>query len=65
MKFKTVSGKLDVSLTQVPGRGSGTREFKTGNHAELELDCSLNLPVEKETKRRTQTKCNKDVAKEK
>lgn len=44
MKFNTVSGKLDVSSTQVPGRGSGTLDFSTGNHAEFEVACSLNFP---------------------
>lgn len=47
MKFKTVSGKLDVSSTHVPGRGSGIFDFRTGNHAEFEVACSLNLPAEK------------------
>jgi hypothetical protein len=47
MKFKTVSGKLAVSSTQVPGRGSGTFEFNTGSQAELDDACSLNLPVNK------------------
>jgi len=36
MKFRTVSGRFDVSLTHVPGRGSGTREFSTGNQAEFD-----------------------------
>lgn len=45
MKLSTVSGRFEVSLTQVPGRGSGTREFSTGSHAEFDEDCSLNLPV--------------------
>lgn len=45
MKFNTVSGRLDVSSTHVPGRGSGIFDFKTGNHAELDVACSLNLPV--------------------
>ena len=45
MKLSTVSGKLAVSLTQVPGRGSGTFEFSTGNHAELDVACSLNFPA--------------------
>jgi hypothetical protein len=44
MKLSTMSGRLDVSLEQVPGRGSGTFEFRTGNQAELDDDCSLNLP---------------------
>lgn len=44
MKFRTVSGKLAVSLTQVPGRGSGTLEFSTGSHAEFDDACSLNFP---------------------
>lgn len=45
MKFKTVSGKVSVSFTQVPGRGSGTLLLRTGNHAELEDACSLNFPL--------------------
>lgn len=45
MKFSTVSGRFDVSLTHVPGRGSGTRELSTGSHAEFDEDCSLNLPA--------------------
>lgn len=44
IKFKTVSGRDDVSLTQVPGLGSGTRLLMTGSHAELEVACSLNFP---------------------
>ena len=51
MKFKTVSGKLAVSFTQVPGRGSGTFEFKTGNHAEFDEACSLNFPAKNKLKR--------------
>lgn len=47
MKFNTESGSAAVSLIHVPGRGSGTLEFNTGNQAELEDACSLNLPVEK------------------
>lgn len=50
MKFRTVSGRFEVSLTHVPGRGSGTREFSTGSQAELEEDCSLNLPAREQTK---------------
>lgn len=45
MKFKTTSGKFDVSSTQVPGRGSGIFDFKTGSQAEFEVACSLNLPA--------------------
>lgn len=45
MKFNTVSGKLDVSSTHVPGRGSGIFDLSTGNHAEFDVACSLNLPV--------------------
>lgn len=45
MKFNTVSGKFEVSSTQIPGRGSGTFDFNTGNHAEFEVACSLNFPV--------------------
>lgn len=45
MKFNTVSGKLDVSSTHVPGRGSGTFDLSTGNQAELEVACSLNFPI--------------------
>ena len=44
MKFSTVSGKEDVSLTQVPGLGSGTLLLITGSHAELDVACSLNFP---------------------
>lgn len=47
MKLRTVSGRFEVSLTHVPGRGSGTREFNTGNHAEFDDDCSLNLPAKR------------------
>lgn len=45
MKFNTVSGKLDVSSTQVPGLGSGIFELSTGNQAEFDVACSLNFPV--------------------
>lgn len=45
MKFNTVSGKLDVSSTHVPGRGSGIFDLRTGNHAEFDVACSLNLPT--------------------
>lgn len=45
MKFKTESGRPEVSLTHVPGLGSGTFEFNTGSQAEFEVACSLNLPV--------------------
>lgn len=48
MKLRTVSGRFEVSLTHVPGRGSGTREFNTGSHAEFDDDCSLNLPAKGE-----------------
>lgn len=46
MKFNTVSGKLEVSFTHVPGRGSGIFELSTGSQAELEVACSLNFPAE-------------------
>lgn len=45
MKFRTVSGRLEVSLTHTPGRGSGIFDGKTGNHAEFDDACSLNFPV--------------------
>lgn len=45
MKFNTVSGRLAVSSTHVPGRGSGILLFSTGSQAEFEVACSLNLPV--------------------
>lgn len=45
MKFSTESGKVSVLLTQVPGRGSGTRLDKTGNHADEDEACSLNFPA--------------------
>lgn len=48
MKLRTVSGRFEVSLTHVPGRGSGTREFNTGSHAEFDEDCSLNLPAKRD-----------------
>lgn len=48
MKLSTKSGRAVVSSTHVPGRGSGTLEFKTGSQAELEVACSLNLPVMEE-----------------
>lgn len=44
IKLSTVSGKDEVSLTQVPGLGSGTLLLMTGNQAELEDACSLNFP---------------------
>lgn len=44
MKFSTVSGSEDVSLTHVPGLGSGTLLLITGNQAEDEVACSLNFP---------------------
>lgn len=44
MKLRTVSGNEAVSLTQVPGLGSGTLLLITGNQAELDEACSLNLP---------------------
>lgn len=34
-----------MSSTQVPGRGSGTLDLRTGNQAELEVACSLNFPI--------------------
>lgn len=43
MKFRTESGRLAVSLTHVPGRGSGTFEFNTGSQAEFDVACSLNF----------------------
>lgn len=49
MKFSTVSGKACVSFIHVPGRGSGNFDLSTGNHAEFDVACSLNLP-EKITK---------------
>lgn len=39
-----MSGNEDVSLTQVPGRGSGTLLVITGSQAELDDACSLNFP---------------------
>lgn len=45
MKLSTVSGKVSVSLTQVPGLGSGTRLDKTGNQADDDVACSLNFPL--------------------
>lgn len=54
MKFSTVSGKLDVSSTHVPGRGSGIFDFSTGNHAEFDVACSLNFPAHRR-KRKTKT----------
>lgn len=45
MKLRTVSGKVSVSSTQVPGLGSGTRLDKTGSHAEEDVACSLNFPL--------------------
>lgn len=45
MKFNTVSGNVSVSLTQVPGRGSGTLLDKTGSQADEEEACSLNFPL--------------------
>lgn len=44
IKLSTVSGKDEVSLTQVPGRGSGTLLLMTGSQAELDVACSLNFP---------------------
>lgn len=44
IKLSTVSGREDVSFTQVPGLGSGTLLVMTGSQAELEVACSLNLP---------------------
>lgn len=35
-----------MSAAQVPGLGSGTFAFKTGNHAAFDDACSLNLPME-------------------
>lgn len=45
IKLSTVSGKLDVSSTHVPGLGSGIFDFKTGNQAEVDDACSLNFPA--------------------
>jgi hypothetical protein len=45
MKLRTVSGRVSVSLTQVPGRGSGTRLDRTGSQADDDEACSLNLPL--------------------
>ena len=42
MKFKTVSGRSRVSLTQDPGLGSGTSPDGTGNHIDVLVACSLN-----------------------
>lgn len=44
IKLSTLSGRVDVSLTHVPGRGSGIFELSTGNQAEFDVACSLNLP---------------------
>ena len=38
-----VSGKSLVSLTQDPGRGSGTSPEGTGNHIDVLVACSCNL----------------------
>ena len=38
-------GNVSVSLTQSPGRGSGTRLLSTGSQAELLVACSLNFPL--------------------
>lgn len=43
MKLRTESGRVSVSLTQVPGLGSGTLLERTGSQAEEEEACSLNL----------------------
>lgn len=45
MKLRTTSGRLDVSLTHVPGRGSGTFELSTESQAEVDDACSLNFPI--------------------
>lgn len=45
MKFNTVSGRLDVSSTQVPGLGSGILDLSTGSQAEFDVACSLNFPI--------------------
>lgn len=45
MKCNTVSGKVSVSFTQVPGLGSGTLLDKTGSQADEEVACSLNFPL--------------------
>ena len=37
-------GRVWVSLTHCPGLGSGTLDERTGNQAELDDACSLNLP---------------------
>jgi hypothetical protein len=39
-----VPGRVCVSLTHCPGRGSGTLDDNTGSQAELDEACSLNLP---------------------
>lgn len=44
MKLRTVSGRLEVSLTHTPGRGSGIFDGRTGSHAEFDEACSLNFP---------------------
>lgn len=44
MKLSTESGRDSVSLTQVPGLGSGTLLLITGNQADEEVACSLNFP---------------------
>lgn len=56
MKLSTVSGRLAVSLTQVPGLGSGTFEFNTGNQAELDVACSLNFPKINYNKKKSKQK---------
>lgn len=45
MKLRTVSGRLEVSLTHTPGRGSGIFDGKTGSQAEFDEACSLNFPL--------------------
>lgn len=47
MKLRTVSGRLEVSLTHTPGRGSGIFDGSTGSQAEFDEACSLNLPVKR------------------
>lgn len=50
MKLRTESGRLAVSLTHVPGRGSGTFEFKTGSQAEFDVAWKRLKMVNSQTK---------------
>ena len=45
VSFISSPGNVSVSLTQSPGRGSGTRLLNTGSQAELLVACSLNFPL--------------------